>query len=49
MKRPNHHSPFDYPADTTLKFHRETLDRLAKFGEFGDTWETIIIKLMRKS
>ena len=41
------HSKF-FPK-STMKISRDTLDKLAKFGSFGDTYEDIVIKLMRKA
>ena len=47
-KRAGANYNFKKPAERTMKIHITTFDKLAKFGEFGDTWEDIILRLMEK-
>lgn len=32
---------------TTIKLHQQTKVKLSKYGNFGDSYEEIVLKLMR--
>ena len=47
-KRAGNKRVHSQPAQRTMKLHLTTFDKLSEFGEFGDTWEDIILRLMEK-